>query len=50
MPRDTIFVYHENDFEKTGMSGPSLLPDRNDVALYRDKTLGGLVIVYRRAR
>ena len=50
MPENTVFVYHENDFEKTGMSGPSLLPDREDVALYRDTSLGGLVIVYRRGQ
>lgn len=49
MPEGTVFVYHENDFEKTGMSGPSLLPDRTAVALYRDSALGGLVIVYRRS-
>lgn len=48
MPPETVFVYHENDFENTGMSGPSLLPDRTCVSLYRDTTLGGLVIVYRR--
>lgn len=50
MPADTIYVYHENDFENTEMSGPSLLPDRDDIALFRDTTLGGLVIVYRRAQ
>ncbi len=49
MPADTVYVYQEHDFEKTGMSGASLLPDRGCVALYRDSTLGGLVIVYRRA-
>ena len=49
MPPDTVFVYQEHDFEKTGMSGPSLLPDRSCLALYRDSTLGGLVIVYRRS-
>ena len=48
MPPETVFVYHENDFENTGMSGPSLLPDRTCVSLYRDTALGGLVIVYRR--
>lgn len=50
MPDDTIFVYQENDWETTGRSNPCLRPGRDTIAIWKDSTLGGLTLVYRRNR
>ena len=48
MPDDTIFVYQENDWETTGRSNPCLRPGRDTISIWKDSTLGGLTLVYRR--
>ena len=48
MPDDTIFVYQENDWETTCRSNPCLRPGRDTISIWKDSTLGGLTLVYRR--
>lgn len=50
MPDDTVFVYQENDWETTGRSNPSLRPGIDTLCIWKDSTLGGLTLVYRRNR
>ena len=48
MPPDTLFVYQENDFEKYGMSNPSLRPPPENETLFRARGIAGFTLVYKK--
>lgn len=50
MPEETLFVYQENDFEKTGMSNPPLNPPAANETLFQAKGIRGFTLVYRRLK
>ncbi len=50
MPEGTLFVYQENDFEKTGMSNPPLNPPAKNETLFQAGGIRGFTLVYRRLK
>lgn len=48
MPKETVFVYQENDFENTGMSNPPLNPPEAHETLFQAKGIPGFTLAYRR--